>query len=114
MDSVPRPTQAPGKDQTLAAPSSSPHATPDSHPTGQALQGDPGEDPYSPGLLAFPSLLGSLIALATLTLPLATVLGSRLPAPITTPLIYGSAPAAGFTGARSGEHRGGDPSRQPQ
>jgi hypothetical protein len=114
MDSVPRLTQATGKVQLLPSPASNPHASPESHPSGQTLQGDPGEDPYSPGFGAFPSLLGGLIALATLTLPLATVLGSRLQGPISTPLIYGSAPAAGLTGARSGEHRGGDPGRQPQ
>lgn len=114
MDSVPRLTQPPGNTQALAAPAPGQQTTPDSHIPGQALQADPGEDPYSPGLLAFPSLLGSLIALVTLTLPLATVLGSRLQGPITTPFTDGSAPAAGLPSARSGEHRGGDSRRQPQ
>lgn len=83
------------------------------HAPGQDQPGDTGEDPYSSGLQALPNLLGGLIALATLTLPLATVLVDRSQVPL-TPLSYGSAPAAGLPSARTGEHRGGDPGRQPQ
>jgi hypothetical protein len=114
MDSVPR------LSQPLAAPAAN-HGGPSSgssngsvpNHAGQDPSAEAGEDPYSSGLQAFPKLLGSLIALTTLILPLATVLAARVSVPL-SPYSYGSAPAAGLPSARSGEHRGGDPSRQPQ
>ena len=105
MDSVPR-SSLTSADAVSAATAGGPQSP------GQDLPGDPGDDPDSPGHLALPTLLGSVIALVTLTLPLATVLGARQPVPL-IPLSYGSEPAAGLPSARSGQQHAGESGRQP-
>ncbi|WP_411867243.1 hypothetical protein [Vulcanococcus limneticus] len=84
---------------------------------------DPGEDPDS-RLVQSPSatlldsgapLIGALIALATLLLPLASVLSDRSGLDPAPPALRrdGSAQPAGLAGTRPGEPGGGDPRRQP-
>lgn len=78
--------------------------------------GDSDEVPHSPGLHALlPLLLGPLIALATLTIPLAVVLDGSQHAGIETyTAADGPEHTGGFTSSRTGESGGRDSSGKSQ
>jgi hypothetical protein len=105
MDSVPR--LAPSPTALLEGVAPAPEA--DTR-TGQDRSSEAGEDPYSSSLNALSLLLGSVIALVTLCLPLATVLAGRPQAP-SRPLSHGPEPAAGITSSGPGQPGGGDSRR---
>ncbi len=102
MDSVPRPFHSGASPAGATEINVSPNAE---------LAADDADDPYSQGQLAFPGLVGGVIALATLIVPLGTVLASR---PQASPSLFSptAAPAADLASPRIGEPGGGDSSRQ--
>ncbi len=105
MDSVPR---APHPDQpTLML--ASPLAAEAKEPSGE-----PADDPYSPGPQPLPYLLGVLIALATATVPIATVLGGRA-LQISPQELNGSSPTSAASAGEIPRSRGpGTPWLDPQ
>ena len=78
MDSVPQQAQGAGLSVITSGHPSSSSTTSSSDGTGELT-----DDPYSPESSALPQLLGLLIALMTLSVPLAAVLTSR-PEPATS------------------------------
>ena len=90
-------------------------------PSAQAMVADADEVPHSPGpllaqpvgsLQAWSLLLGPLIALATLVVPLATVVGSRQDAGVPRAArSHGPEQAGRFARTGFGEPGGGDPRR---
>ncbi len=105
MDSVPR---APHRDQpTLML--ASPLAAEANKPAGE-----PADDPHSPGPQPLPYLLGVLIALATATVPIATVLGGRS-LQISPKELKGSTPSSAASAGEIPRSRGpGRPGLDPQ
>jgi hypothetical protein len=105
MDSVPRPAHPDQPTLMLA----SPLAAEANEPSGE-----PADDPYSPGPQPLPYLLGVLIAVATATVPIATVLGGR-PLQVSPQELNGSPPSSAASAGEIPRSPGpGTPGLDPQ
>ncbi|WP_411876020.1 hypothetical protein [Vulcanococcus limneticus] len=115
MDSDPPPRSLSGSLPLSATRSGAPQTDP-----GADASEDPdsclAQSPSDTLLDSGAPLIGALIALATLLLPLASVLSDRSGLDTAPPALRrdGSAQPAGLAGTRPGEPGGGDPRRQPQ